>query len=45
MLAEGLWASMGFNFFTFRDADLLTQHGEQPGLYFKIRWKFDENSF
>jgi len=45
LLAEGLWASMGFNFFTFRDADLLTQHGEQPGLYFKIRWKFDENSF
>ncbi len=45
LLKENLWLSGGYNIFGFTDKDLAGQDYTNPGVYARIRFKFDENSF
>jgi hypothetical protein len=39
---ENLWASVGFNFTGFSDPDLVESDYTRRGVYFRLRYKFDE---
>ena len=45
LLQENLWLSLGFNFFGFREPDMIGQNTTDKGLYFRIRFKFDEELY
>lgn len=45
LLKDNLWLSGGYNIFGFSDKDLAGQDYTTPGLFARIRFKFDENSF
>jgi large repetitive protein len=44
LLAKNLWLSGGYNLFGYHDRDLAGQDHTQPGVYLRLRFKFDENS-
>jgi uncharacterized repeat protein (TIGR01451 family) len=43
--ADDLWGSVGYNFFGFRDKDFAALDYYEEGLYFRLRYKFDEDLF
>jgi large repetitive protein len=43
-LAKNLWLSGGYNLFGYHDRDLAGQDHTQPGVFVRLRFKFDENS-
>jgi hypothetical protein len=45
LLTKNLWASVGYNFFGFHDDDLSEGEYTEPGFYFRLRLKFDEDLF
>ncbi len=45
LLADNLWASLGYNWFGFTDKDLAGQDYTNKGVYLRLRWKFDEKLF
>ena len=45
LLADNLWASVGWNVFGFTDRDLTAQDYTQRGFYIRLRFKFDEALF
>lgn len=45
LLSDGVWVSLGYNRFGFRDPDLSGSDYTQRGAYLRLRWKFDENLF
>ena len=45
LLADNLWASLGWNLFGFTDRDLTAQDSTQRGFYIRLRAKFDEALF
>ena len=45
VVAENLWLSVGWNLFGFTDRDLTAQDYTNPGVYLRLRWKFDEALF
>ena len=45
MVAANLWLSGGYNIFGFRDKDLGTEDYTGQGVYFRLRFKFDEELF
>ena len=45
LLKENLWLSGGYNIFGFTDKDLAGVDYTNPGIFARIRFKFDENSF
>jgi hypothetical protein len=42
MLATNLWASAGYNFFGYKDADLAGADYTAKGPFIRLRYKFDE---
>ena len=44
LLGENLWLSVGWNLFGYSDKDLTAQDYTQPGVYLRLRWKFDEKT-
>jgi large repetitive protein len=44
LLAKNLWLSGGWNLFGYRDRDLAGQDHTQPGVFLRLRFKFDEDS-
>jgi large repetitive protein len=44
LLAKNLWLSAGYNLFGYHDRDLAGQDHTQPGVFLRLRFKFDENS-
>ena len=42
VVAENLWIGIGWNVFGFADKDLSAQDYTNPGVYLRLRWKFDE---
>ncbi len=42
LMAKNLWLSVGYNFFGFRDDDLAGVNYTNPGVFFRFRYKFDE---
>ena len=40
-----LWLSLGYNFIGFKDEDIAYDDSTQEGAYFRVRFKFDEDSF
>ena len=45
LMAKNLWLSGGWNLFGYHDRDLAGQDHTQPGVYLRLRFKFDENAF
>ena len=45
LLKDNLWLSGGYNIFGFSDKDLVGEGYTNPGIFARIRFKFDENSF
>ena len=45
LLGENLWVSVGWNVFGYADKDLSAQDYTNPGVYLRLRWKFDEALF
>jgi len=45
LLRQNLWASLGYNFFGFRDKDLADADYLQRGVFVRLRFKFDESLF
>jgi hypothetical protein len=45
IVATNLWISGGYNFFGFKDQDLGSEEYTAQGIYFRIRYKFDEDLF
>jgi hypothetical protein len=45
MVATNLWLTGGYNIFGFRDKDLAAEEYTAQGVYFRIRFKFDEDLF
>jgi hypothetical protein len=44
IMADNLWLSVGYNFRSLIDKDLLTDYSSR-GVFIKLRYKFDENLF
>jgi large repetitive protein len=44
LLAKNLWLSGGWNLFGYHDRDLAGQDHTQPGVFLRLRFKFDEAS-
>jgi large repetitive protein len=44
LLSKNLWLSGGYNLFGYHDRDLAGQDHTQPGVFLRLRFKFDENS-
>ena len=44
-VTQNLWVSAGYNFFGFRDDDLDEENTSNPGVYVRLRFKFDEDMF
>ena len=44
-LTHNLWLSAGYNFFGFKDEDLDEEDASNPGVYVRMRFKFDETMF
>ena len=42
-ITTDLWASVGYNFFGFYDDDLAGVNYTNPGVFFRFRYKFDED--
>jgi large repetitive protein len=42
VVIQNLWASVGFNFTGFSDPDLVESDYTRRGVYFRLRYKFDE---
>jgi uncharacterized repeat protein (TIGR01451 family) len=45
LLRQNLWLSVGYNFFGFKDKDLADADYLQRGVFFRLRFKFDEKLF
>ncbi len=45
MVMENLWVSVGYNFFGYRDEDLVSGEYTNKGAYVRLRYKFDEDLF
>ena len=45
LLKDDLWLSVGYNAVGFTDRDFAGMAETQQGIYFRMRYKFDENSF
>ncbi len=45
LLQENLWLSLGYNFFGFKDIDLIGQNATDRGIFVRLRFKFDEDVF
>ncbi|RXZ38803.1 hypothetical protein D9O50_04705 [Oxalobacteraceae bacterium CAVE-383] len=45
LLKDDLWLSVGYNAVGFTDRDFAGMAETQQGVYFRMRFKFDENSF
>ena len=45
LVKDNLWLSGGYNIFGFSDKDLVGEGYTNPGIFARIRFKFDENSF
>jgi hypothetical protein len=45
MVTSDVWVSAGYNFTGFRDTDLAGEEPTDSGVYVRVRFKFDENSF
>ena len=45
LLRQNLWLSVGYNFFGFKDKDLADADYLQRGVFFRLRFKFDESLF
>lgn len=45
LLQENLWLSAGYNFFGFKDVDLIGQNATDRGVFIRLRFKFDEDLF
>lgn len=45
MLTDNLWLSGGYNFFGFKDEDLVSGDYTAKGAYVRLRYKFDEELF
>ncbi|MFY9259062.1 MAG: SdrD B-like domain-containing protein [Gallionella sp.] len=45
LLQENLWLSVGYNFFGFKDTDLIGQNATDRGFFIRLRFKFDEDLF
>jgi hypothetical protein len=45
LVQENLWLSAGYNFFGFRDTDLIGQNTTDRGIFVRLRFKFDEDIF
>ncbi|PUA19901.1 SdrD B-like domain-containing protein [Glaciimonas sp. PCH181] len=45
LMRDDLWVSVGYNFFGFTDRDFSDIAQTAQGVYLRIRYKFDENSF
>ena len=45
LVKDNLWLSGGYNIFGFSDKDLAGENYTNPGIFARIRFKFDENSF
>lgn len=43
-MREDLWVSAGYNFFGFNDRDLSASNYTNRGVYFRMRYKFDERA-
>ncbi len=43
MVASNLWLSIGYNFFGFHDDDLTGMNYTNPGVFFRFRYKFDDD--
>ncbi|MDB5989382.1 MAG: conserved repeat domain protein, partial [Herbaspirillum sp.] len=44
-LKDDLWLSAGYNVVGFTDRDFAGMADTAQGVYFRLRYKFDENSF
>ncbi|WP_338524044.1 hypothetical protein NUH87_30860 [Pseudomonas batumici] len=45
VIKDDLWVSVGYNFFGFIDRDFSDTTETAQGIYLRMRYKFDENSF
>ncbi|HEY4318381.1 MAG TPA: hypothetical protein VGN04_12335, partial [Herbaspirillum sp.] len=45
LLKDDLWLSVGYNAVGFSDRDFAGMADTEQGVYFRMRFKFDENSF
>lgn len=45
LVQENLWLSLGYNFFGFKDLDLIGQNATDRGIFVRLRFKFDEDLF
>jgi large repetitive protein len=45
LMSTNLWLSAGYNLFGLRERELAGQDHTQPGVYLRLRFKFDESSF
>jgi hypothetical protein len=45
LVATNLWMSTGYNIFGFKDKDLGAEEYTAQGVYFRLRFKFDEDLF
>jgi len=45
LVATNLWLSAGYNIFGFKDKDLAAEEYTAQGVYFRLRFKFDEDLF
>jgi hypothetical protein len=45
LVATNLWLSTGYNILGFKDKDLSGEEYTAQGVYFRLRFKFDEDLF
>ena len=45
MVMENLWLSAGYNWFGYKDADLMASEYTNKGVFVRMRFKFDEDLF
>lgn len=45
LLGKNVWVAAGYNFFAFEDDDLVDGDYSDPGVYLRLRAKFDEDLF
>ncbi|MDA8157376.1 MAG: hypothetical protein M0Z52_13150 [Actinomycetota bacterium] len=45
LVAKDVWLSAGYNVFGFKDTDLAAEDYTNPGVYMRLRMKFDEGIF
>lgn len=45
VIQSNLWLSVGYNLFGYRDDELTDMDYTEPGVYVRLRFKFDENLF